>query len=47
MEDLIKSLNAFYDETRTTISEHFVLHINAHNVALANNVAVSEWDKVA
>ena len=47
MEELIKSLDVFYDETRTTISEHFALHINAHNLALANNVTLSERDKVA
>ena len=47
MQDVNKSLDAFYFPETQSLPEHFGFHVQAHNTALANNAPFSERDKVA
>ena len=47
MQDVNKSLDAYYFPETQSLPEHFGFHVQAHNTALANNAPFSERDKVA
>ena len=47
MEDLVKKLEVYYMSETQTFSAPLAIHINAHNIAIANGEPFSEHDKVA
>ena len=47
MEDLVKTLEVYYMPETQSFSAHLAIHINAHNIAIANGEPFSERDKVA
>ena len=47
MEEVHKRLDDFYYPDTQTLPEHFSMHVQAHNTALANDTPFSERDKVA
>ena len=47
MEDVYKRLDDFYNPDTQNLPEHFAMHVQARNTALANDTPFSERDKVA